>query len=218
MEKEKAFQKALTDFTFDVACGGAISHMVDKGYTVRQITQRLDYPLSYEKAQKAVTGYLLKKRILLFDEPDFSKDHVREEYVKEYGPGGRSSFRKVVIGKTEAVLDKPWKESGFVPSSGQMLMDYLGRKTQENTEEYAYISCDFGLYRREEYQSFLNSRQIEYIDGILWQKKRAYHRLDYRMKEIAGKLILWDNYQAVCYFAKTGECVRISAGSAGNEI
>ena len=213
MEKETVFQKALTNFTFDVACGGAIRHMVDKGYTVRQIIERLDYPLSYEKAQKAVTGYLLEKRILLFEEPDFSKDRVREEYVKEYGPGGRTSFRKVVTEKTEAVLDGPWKQGRFIPSSGQQLMDYLSKKTQENTEEYAYISCDFGLDRREEYGHFLNSRQAEYLDGILWPKKRAYHRLDYRMKEIAGKLVLWDNYQAVCYFGKTGECVRIKGES-----
>ena len=31
MSDERIFQKALTNFTFDVACGSAIRHMVDKG-------------------------------------------------------------------------------------------------------------------------------------------------------------------------------------------
>ena len=103
MSDERIFQKALTNFTFDVACGSAIRHMVDKGCTEKQVTERLDYPLSYEKAQRAVTVYLAEKGVLLFSEPDFSKTHTKAEYVKEYGPNGKASFHRGVREQTEAV-------------------------------------------------------------------------------------------------------------------
>ena len=55
---EKYFQNALADFTVDFAAGGAVRVMADKGYTVGEIKENLDYPLSKTKlaqikAQKA---------------------------------------------------------------------------------------------------------------------------------------------------------------------
>jgi len=35
--KQEYFKKSLSDFTFDMASGGAIRHLADRGYTVEQI-------------------------------------------------------------------------------------------------------------------------------------------------------------------------------------
>ena len=34
MSENRYFQKALSDFTYDAASGGAIRHLTDTGYTV----------------------------------------------------------------------------------------------------------------------------------------------------------------------------------------
>lgn len=205
------FNKALADFTYDAACGSAIRHMADKGYTVRQIAQRLDYPAPYEKIQKTVYRHLCEKGILLLEEPDFSSAAKEVTYVREYNGFGRQGFRRVEKERTAPVRNMGWKEQNFTGESGEELRRFLSKKTAENGAGYCYISCDFGMYEENNrlYQ-YLNSRQQEYINGILWQKKRMYHRLDYRMMEIAEKLFFCSDYEMVCYFGKTGEKIIVS--------
>ena len=42
---ERYFEAALSDFVFDVAAGGAIRHLTDRGYSVEQIMRELSYPV-----------------------------------------------------------------------------------------------------------------------------------------------------------------------------
>ena len=42
--KEGYFEAALSDFAFDVAAGGAIRHLVDRGYSVGQIVKETVLP------------------------------------------------------------------------------------------------------------------------------------------------------------------------------
>lgn len=63
-EKQSYFQTALANFTFDVASGGAIRHLADLGYTVTQITKRLDFPTPYDRVQQTVWEYFLQTGIL----------------------------------------------------------------------------------------------------------------------------------------------------------
>ncbi len=53
-DTNRYFTKALKDFTFDVACGAAIRHLHELGYTPEQITDRLDYPISAERVKRYV--------------------------------------------------------------------------------------------------------------------------------------------------------------------
>lgn len=211
MSEESYFNKALANFTYDVACGGAIRHMADKGYTVKQISERLDYPVSYEKIQRTVCHHLLEKGILRSELPDFSEAAKDVEYIREYDRFGHSSFRKKEKERTAPIQNAEWKKCRFSAKNGEELQQFLSRKARENGEEYSYISCDFGMYgESDKLYGYLDSRQREYIHGILWQKKRMYHRLDYRMMEIARKLFLCDDYEMICYFGKTGEEIAIS--------
>lgn len=51
MGEQDYFKNALSNFTYDVACGGAIRHKADTGDTVRKIANELDFPMPYEKVR-----------------------------------------------------------------------------------------------------------------------------------------------------------------------
>lgn len=55
------FNEALSNFTKDFAYGGAIRHLVDKGYTAERIIKEFDYPLSRESIEKMVEEYRKSK-------------------------------------------------------------------------------------------------------------------------------------------------------------
>lgn len=68
-EKQTYFQDALSDFTYDAACGRAIRHLADTGFTTAQIMQRLDYPTSFAKVRHTATRYFMETGILLDELP-----------------------------------------------------------------------------------------------------------------------------------------------------
>lgn len=51
------FEDALQNFVQDFHYGGAIRHMVDRGYTVDQILRSGEVSLSREKIEKIVEQY-----------------------------------------------------------------------------------------------------------------------------------------------------------------
>lgn len=170
------FRHALSDFTFDAASGGAIRHLTDLGYTVRQIGERLDFPTPPARIQEAVWKRLVETGVILTEDP-FSppsengsagdngmKRGVKVNYVREYDAYGRASFRRVE------------------------------EKSAEGITGEAFLACEFGLlqYREpEKYKrilSALEAGQAEYIDGLPWPKKRVWHRADGRMLAIGRRL------------------------------
>ena len=62
---DRYFENALSNFVFDIAGGSAIRHMADKGYTIKRIKERLEYPVSIEKIQKTVWEHLLDRKVIL---------------------------------------------------------------------------------------------------------------------------------------------------------
>ena len=55
------FEEALQNFVQDFQYGGAIRHMVDRGYTVDQIIRSGEVSLPREKIEKIVEQYLHDK-------------------------------------------------------------------------------------------------------------------------------------------------------------
>lgn len=55
------FNEALSNFVKDFAYGGAIRHLVDKGYTVERIIREFHYPISRESVEKIVEDHLKSK-------------------------------------------------------------------------------------------------------------------------------------------------------------
>ena len=84
MSEPEYFKNALSNFTFEAACGGAIRHLADLGCTVKQITEQLDFPTSYERVQKAVWKHLLDTGVICLTPPGNGEAAEKTEFIKDY--------------------------------------------------------------------------------------------------------------------------------------
>lgn len=90
----KTFDKALHNFMYDVASGDATRHLLELGYTVDEIYEKLEFPTPKSKIADTVLRYYIDNGMVLLERPVASVEKVT--YVKEYGAYGRSSLRKKV--------------------------------------------------------------------------------------------------------------------------
>lgn len=214
MSEQEYFKSALSDFTYEAASGGAIRHLADLGYTVKQITEKLTYPTPYERVRKTVWQHLIDSGVVLTQEPGSGKQRGSAAYTVVHDKYGKASFQleKAPSGDSGPVH---WKERRYSEEKYGSLAVYLADRCSENGEDKTYVSCDFGLRSVRESAEYaaamqvLNERQREYISGLLWENKICYHRLDQRMREIIVKLYTGGYYHGYCYFLKTEEKVTI---------
>lgn len=232
MDEPSYFQSALSSFVTDAACGGAIRHLVDIGYTLDQIVDRLDYPAPRAKVQRIMMDYLYESRMLLKEEPSAKLFEAKEVFVQEQDAFGRRSMRKIAIdsdsqkdmagaselqicleegkaARKEAIL---WKESVYDSKRDGKLTELLHQKCEKNGEGYSYVSCSFGELKTDQHSqalAFLNNRQRDYIQGIRWDQPVLYHRLNQRMLEIIGKLYEAGVYSGAAFFAVGREKITI---------
>lgn len=160
--KHGYFEAALSDFVFDVAAGGAIRHLVDRGHSVEQIMGELDYPVPRIRVEKAVYRHLLETGILLDKLPDEAgggRFILLPEKTKEKLPAALT-----------ACIEKHGEENVY------MECPFGAWMKRDKEKLHRLISC-------------LTSREQEYILGILWERNIMYHRLNSRMREIAMKLV-----------------------------
>ena len=234
MDETNYFQSALSNFVTDAACGGAIRHLVDIGYTLDQIVERLDYPAPRAKVQRIMMEYLYESRVLLREEPSEELFAAKVQFVQEQDAYGRRSMRKIVLdqnsqnimtnasdsmissrqGKAAQTQAFVWKESVYDPKRDGKLTELLYGKSEKNGVTYSYVSCPFGELENDQYSqniSCLNGRQQEYLRGIRWDQPVLYHRLDQRMLEIIGKLYEAGAYSGVSFFAASREKITIPA-------
>lgn len=236
MDKPEYFQNALSNFATDVACGGAVRHLVNSGCTLDQIVARLNYPTSREKAQRIMMEHLYQSRVLLRKEPSGALFEEQTQFVQKQDAYGRRTLRKTVIDRNSQnnvtdmadltelsqwekgaeLKDFPWKETAYDPGRDGKLTELLYRKCEENGAAFSYMSCDFTLFHTDlagqesgKRLSCLNNRQREYLAGIRWERPVLYHRLDQRMREILGKLYDAGIYSGVCFFAVRREKIVI---------
>lgn len=216
-EENRYFQEALANFTQEAANGGAIRHLADLGYTVKQITERLDFPAPYEKVRQAVWEHLIAAGVILREEPGSGGHKEEAVYVKEYDRYGKATFRRVVK-RDEELASVCWRTGSFSvgqEAEAKRLLDTLRAKLEENGEESSYASCDFGLTARADlpgYESLLQAldgRTREYVSGLPWERQRVYHRLNARMMAVLGALCGKGLYHGECFFLKTGDRIRI---------
>ena len=213
MLEQSFLQNALANFTHEVASGGAIRHLTDLGYTVKQISERLDFPTPFERVQRQVWERLLETETILTEEPG-SSHKEKADYVREYDRYGRASFRRVVEASPEIPVVH-WRDLEIDSGQKEKTRSLLEKKIVENGETNSYAACEFGMLSKREPQRFqellqaLDERQSEYVKGLPWEAKRVYHRLDSRMMEIILRLSVKELWHGQCYFLKTGERVRL---------
>lgn len=221
MAEPSYFQNALQHFMFESASGGAVRHLTDLGYTVKQVAEKLDFPTPFELVRQKVWERLLDTGVILTQEPGCV---AREKvcYVREYDPYGRASFRRVEEPCRET-LTPCWHDLAVGQKETEEVRALLQEKTAENGVRNAYVSCDFGLVLKrdpgkyQEILSALKERDREYVEGLPWEEGKVYHRLDSHMQEMIPQLYEKGLWQGTCYFLKTGERVQIRKNS-GKEI
>lgn len=205
MAEPDYFKNALANFTFEAACGGAIRHLTDSGYSVTQIMERLQFPTSYNRVQKAVWERLLDTGVILLTQPGSGDVIPKAEFVKEYDKYGKASFRKVSVPaapkETLCFIEIPFNPACHLAS-------FLLEKCSQNGQDASYVSCDFGLEKGSLLANclpLLDPKQQEYLTGLPWPAKLCYHRLNRQMLEIIVRLYENGKYQGNCYFLKTKE-------------
>ena len=213
MSERSFFQNALGNFTHEVASGGAIRHLTDLGYTVKQIHERLDFPTPIDRIRRQVWDQLLETEVILVEEPGRSP-REKIDYVREYDQYGKASFRRVVT-TTGQMSVTHWRELETDCGCKEKLRSLLEKKIAENGENCSYAACEFGLLIRQEPEHFqkllgaLDKCQREYVEELPWEAKCVYHRLNSRMLEILLCLFTEGLWQGDCYFLKTEERVRL---------
>lgn len=167
------FQNALSDFTFEAACGGAIRHLADSGCTLRQIMERLDYPISVERVRKALYKHLCDTGVILEESPENGLPGAKPEYVVEYNSYGKPSYRRKYIADTEGnVADLGssgaagtlWKESVYKPVNG------FAQPLSENKPERGH-GC-FGWGKRKSEQGCFGQGKQKSEHGCFGQEKQ----------------------------------------------
>lgn len=215
--EESYFQNALGNFTYEVASGGAIRHLTDLGYTVQQIYEQLYFPTPLERVSRGVWERLLETEVILPQEPG-SAPGMKADYVREYDPYGKASFRKVMK-TTEGASVKHWKELKTDCGDMETLRSLFLHKIAQNGEEQSYTACRFGLLMHREPQRFhelleaLDKCSREYVEQLPWEAKWVYHRLNPRMQEILLTLSAKGLWQGDCYFLKTEERLHLISHS-----
>ena len=173
LEKPGAFDQALSNFTFGVANRDLICHMAAEGYSVRQIKEATDYPVSVEKIAETVWEYYIETGVIRLA-PPWVGDEPRYEYVMDIGKYGKRSFRRVEMATNE----------------------------DGDTSKHSYIACNFGILRDKEpviYEktlAALDSRKRDYVSGLPWPTQIVYHIDNLTMREIRDILQekgLWDS-------------------------
>ena len=211
MSDQSFFQNALSNFTHEAASGGAIRHLTDLGYTVKQISEQLSFPTPIDRVRRQVWERLKDTKIILTEEPGSGSSSVKKaDYVREYDQYGKASFRRVTETTEEATITK-WKEIKIDCADREKFRSFLEKKINENGQDHSYAACEFGILIKRDPQRYqallaaLDKGQREYMEGLPWEAKRIYHRLDSRMFGILLRLLAAGLWQGDCYFLKTGE-------------
>lgn len=185
MDKPEYFQTALSNFVTDAACGGAVRHLTDIGYTLDQIVDRLDYPAPRAKVQRIMMAYLYESHVLLREEPSEELFAPQAQFVQEQDAYGRRSMRKVNVDYNSQanVTDAPdltrlserkkaaqtqeilWRESVYDPRRDGKLTELLHRKCEKYGETYSYVTCPFGQPTNDQYSQNEKDRNSKLSGG-----------------------------------------------------
>ena len=151
------FNKALSDFAIDFASGNEIRVFADKGYTIKQIKERLDFPTPEEKIREIVwKHYLDTGKILLEDPKNSSQERISYEKVQD--DFGRVSFKQVVV-----------KDDSEMP---EYVMCNFGKEIYKNFDEFS------------KKLNALKEEDKEYVLSLPWPLTPFWHIKNDRIERI----------------------------------
>lgn len=157
-----SFEKALHNFTTDVASAGAVRHLTDMGYSITEIAPLLDYPLSLNIISEIVWKHLITKGIICLDKPSEDGTIRKVTYIKEQGAYGRTSF-------IQQIEESPLPSKEYVKCN-------FGLELYKNKEQF------------EQRIARLDKRDREYVLLLPWPKVSVYHIKDDKILRIMALL------------------------------
>jgi hypothetical protein len=200
MDDNNTFREALKNFTFDVACGGAIAHLADCGYLPQEIQGMLDFPTSLELVQETYWKHCVKKKIIVEEKSELGKRLEKVSYVTDYDAYGHMSLRRVVEygeEKNQETDIEDFRTITYDPAVhgvfSAFIREYCCGENDENVRN-TYVSCDFGIRKMrdtgayENFLSHLTEEQRLYMEGIPWKRKMVWHQMNRRMSGITAAL------------------------------
>ena len=193
--EDKYFKQALSDFTIEFASGDAIRSLSDKGYSVKKIKSKLDFPTPEERIREIVWKHYLENKTVCLENPKETSSVENYTIKKVYDSYGRPSFKKVSVkADEEAPSSKQVKVETDEEASGYK---QIGVKLDEEAREY--VECDFGkrLYRNKDdfmkSLSVLDEEEKDYILGLPWPLTKVWHVKNEHFARIISKLDSFKN-------------------------
>ena len=138
---DEYFKKALANFTNDFASGGAIRHLADNGFTVKEIHARLDFPTPMSKVAETVWNHFLDKGVILTQEPAKGEITEKIDYVKVQGEFLRAET--VAIADTERRIIA----RGLTRYSSEEIELILGKKSEDIETILGFTHGDVVIHR-----------------------------------------------------------------------
>lgn len=178
------FGKAMGNFMHEMSGAGAIRHMVDQGYSIRQIMERLDYPTPQCRVEETALKHMLKQGILLESLPNrVSLSGVRPEQGKRTEPAPESEETMITMGYRRTVICCPYDR--------KQLSEAIYSRKERDGEASSYVLLPLGKLKKDrEALSCLSGRERDYLCGLPWKGGTVYHRLTGRMYETAMELAM----------------------------
>lgn len=173
--RQRYFEEALSNMVHDAASGGAIRHLVDMGYSVNQIMERLDYPTPKDRVEDTVFCYMTESGMLAKTLP-VPEDAFHRITLK-------AENRKQLSGIIRGYITENGEANAYVCCACGKWCRILEAMEKQD----AAVS---GLKDEAEIFKNLTSREKDYLLGIPWQREVMYHRLTGRMLEIVMELAL----------------------------
>ena len=216
--EDKYFKQALSDFTIEFASGDAIRSLSDKGYSVKKIKSKLDFPTPEERIREIVWKHYIDNKTICLENPKEALSVENYTIKKVYDSYGRPSFKKVSVKADKEVLGS--KQAGVEADEEVPSFQQAGVKADEEAPSFKhvcvkadgealglkqgdvkadevskwYVECDFGkrLYQnKEEFLkslSVLDEEEKDYILGLPWPLTKVWHVKNEKFAKIITKL------------------------------
>ena len=193
--EDKYFKQALSDFTIEFASGDAIRSLSDKGYSVKKIKSKLDFPTPEERIREIVWKHYLENKTVCLENPKETSSVENYTIEKVYDNYGRPSFKQV---RVKADEEAPIFKHVCVKADGEALGLKQGDVKADEVSKW-YVECDFGkrLYQnKEEFLkslSVLDEEEKDYILGLPWPLTKVWHVKNEHFARIISKLDSFKN-------------------------
>ena len=127
-EKNKYFERALADFTYDFANGGTIRHLTDEGYSPSEIAKRLSHRPNPDRVKEEMDNYLFESGRL---KEKLDPDHYRLFDKKYHSPGE--------LKKGLSALTMEGEEKRFFARLKKKSLDHLPQSIKLTEREKDYL-------------------------------------------------------------------------------